>query len=227
MACAASPSSATGPSCQVGTGSRSIIGFSNAMSACRIRAGTSSQSQIQFSKWWTKSLGVDLAEPAALLPALGVVHRDLRDPVDHREAGLRVGMGDRIEDHPVAMRAEADEGSAGAYRLCPGRAAPHDRAAPVDRRLRRVHLRPDRRVDAVRADEQRAVASAGRAVGMLDERADAAVRILPVAGHPVPEPDRLRADPLHELAVEQHVKLAAMTAYCGHWYPARRPRGSA
>ena len=28
IACAASPTSSTGPSCQVGTGSRSIIGFS-------------------------------------------------------------------------------------------------------------------------------------------------------------------------------------------------------
>ena len=112
-----------------------------------------------------------LPEPAALLPALGVVHRDLGDPVDHREARLRVGMGDRIEDDPVAMRAEADEGGAGADRLRPGGAAPHDRPAPVDRRLGGMHLRPDRRMDAVGADEQRAARLGGRAVGVFDERA--------------------------------------------------------
>jgi len=50
IACAASPSSATGPSCQVSTGSRSIIGFSKAQSAPAIIAGTSSQSHTQPSK---------------------------------------------------------------------------------------------------------------------------------------------------------------------------------
>ena len=50
IACAASPSSATGPSSQVGTGSRSIIGFSKTPSAPRSSAGTSSQSQIQSAK---------------------------------------------------------------------------------------------------------------------------------------------------------------------------------
>ena len=58
-----------------------------------------------------------LPEPAALLPAFGVVHRDLGDPVDHREAAVGVGMGDRIEHHPLAMRAEADERGAAADRL--------------------------------------------------------------------------------------------------------------
>ena len=147
-----------------------------------------------------------LPEPAALLPALGVVHRDLGDPVDHREAGARVGMRDRIEHHAVAMRAEADEGRAGADRLPPGGAAPHDRAAPMDRRLGRVHLRAHRRVDAVGADQQRAARFGGRAVGVLDQRGDAAVGILAVAGDAAAEPHRVRPDPLHHLVVQQHVE---------------------
>ena len=91
-----------------------------------------------------------------------------------------------------------------------GGAAPHDRAAPVDRRLRRVHLRPDRRVDAVGADQQRAARLGARAVGVLDERAHAAVGMIAVAGHAAAEPDRVRPDPLHRLVVQQHVELAAM-----------------
>jgi len=44
ITCAASPSSATRPSTHVGTGSRSIIGYSKTASAPRSMAGTSSQS---------------------------------------------------------------------------------------------------------------------------------------------------------------------------------------
>ena len=51
-----------------------------------------------------------LPEPPGLPPALGVVDRDLRDPVDHRHGRPRIGMGDRIKDDSLAMRAEADEG---------------------------------------------------------------------------------------------------------------------
>ena len=152
---------------------------------------------------------LDGPEPAALLPALVVVQRDLGDPVDHREAARGIGMRDRIEHDPLAMRAEADEGGAAADRLAPGGAAPHDRAAPMDRRLRRMHLRPDRRVDAVRPDQQRAARLRGRAVGMRDVRRDAA-GIVAVAGDAAAEPDRLRSQPLHHLLVQQHVEAAAM-----------------
>ena len=50
MAWAASPSNATGPSTQLGIGSRSIIGFSYAIFDPRINAGTSNQSYFQSSK---------------------------------------------------------------------------------------------------------------------------------------------------------------------------------
>ena len=55
ITCAASPISATRPSTQVGTGSRSIIGYSNTSAAPRSIAGTSSLSKFQPSKWWAKS----------------------------------------------------------------------------------------------------------------------------------------------------------------------------
>ena len=73
-----------------------------------------------------------------------------------------------------------------------------------------MHLRPDRRVNTISADEQRTGRLGGRAVGMFDERADAAVGILSVTGHTAAEPDRLRPDPLHQFFMQQHVKLAAM-----------------
>ena len=43
--------------------------------------------------------------------------------------------------------------------FAPGHAAPHHRATPVDRRLRGMHLSPHGRVDAIGADQQRALAS--------------------------------------------------------------------
>src|SRR5690606_28727140 len=159
MACAASPISATGPSCQVGTGSRSIMGFSQATSDRRRRSGTSSQSYVQSANWGAKSspftgrnqpalerpssvsactrailpgrhriavnhwvcvghvgstqkvgyvepvicpvgemvgkvLDLHRAEPASAGASVILVDRHLGDPVDHGEAGQRVGMGD-------------------------------------------------------------------------------------------------------------------------------------
>ena len=73
-----------------------------------------------------------------------------------------------------------------------------------------MHLRANRRVDAVGADQQRAFRLGGRAVGVFDQRADAAVGILAIAGHAAAEPHRLRPDPLHHLVVQQHVEVAAM-----------------
>ena len=73
-----------------------------------------------------------------------------------------------------------------------------------------MHLRPHGRVDAVRADEQRAARLGGRAVGVFDERGDTAVGILPIAHHPATKSDRLRPDPLHHFFMQQHVELAAM-----------------
>ena len=57
----------------------------------------------------------------------------------------------------VAVGAEADERGARADRHAPGHAAPHDGAAPVNRRLRRMHLRTDRRMDAIGADQSPAL----------------------------------------------------------------------
>jgi hypothetical protein len=65
-------------------------------------------------------------------------------------------------------------------------------------------------MDAVTTDQQRAALLRGRAVGMFDARADAAVGILGVAGHAAPEPHRLRSEPLLQLLVEQHVELPAV-----------------
>jgi hypothetical protein len=160
-------------------------------------------------KWCAKSLMATWRnQPLCFQPSL--FHRHLGDPVDHRETGARIGLRDRIEHHALAMRAEADERGAGADRLPPGHAAPHHRAAPVDRRLAGMHLRAHRRVDAVGADQQRALGLGGCAVGVLDQRADAAVRVLAVAGDAAAEPHRGSSSALHELVVQQHVELAAV-----------------
>src|ERR1700722_4526790 len=95
IGCAASPMSTTGPSRQVGTGSRSIIGFSNTMSAPRSRHVEPIPDPAV--EVMDEIGNRHLPEPAALLPALAVVQGDLGDPVDHGEAGLRVGMRDRVE----------------------------------------------------------------------------------------------------------------------------------
>ena len=71
MACAASPSSATGPSTQVGTGSRSIIGFSKANP--RPDQGRNIEPVpgplLEVMREFDEG---HLAEPAALLPALAL-----------------------------------------------------------------------------------------------------------------------------------------------------------
>ena len=58
--------------------------------------------------------------------------------------------------------------------------------------------------------EQRAARLRRRAVGVLDQRANAAVAELAIAGDPAAELDRLRPDPLHDLIVQQHVEPPAM-----------------
>ena len=63
----------------------------------------------------------------------------------------------------------------------------------------------------------------GRAVGLLDRHADAAVRVLAVAGHAAPEPDRLRTDPLHDLPVQQQVELTAMNGVLRPPVPGQAP----
>ena len=54
------------------------------------------------------------------------------------------------------------------------------------------------------------VASEVEPSSAFDQRAHAAVGILPIAGHPAAEPDRLRPDPLDHLVMQQHVELATM-----------------
>ena len=86
------------------------------------------------------------------------------------KAGRRIGPRDRIEHDAMAMRAESDEGGAGAYRNARSDAAPHDGAAPLDRRLLRdafararpsasrrrdQQLRPDLRIRSSRSAHQR------------------------------------------------------------------------
>ncbi len=78
----------------------------------------------------------------------------------------------------------------------------------MDWRLVRVHLRAHRGVDAVGADQQRALHFAGGAVA-FDESGDA-VFILAVAGDAARELYGVLADALDDLVIEQHVKLAAV-----------------
>ena len=76
--------------------------------------------------------------------------------------------------------------------------------------MRGVHLRPHRRVDAVGADQQRAVRLGDRAVGAFDQRGDGAAGILAIAGDPVAELDRVSPGPLDQFVVQQHVEAAAV-----------------
>jgi hypothetical protein len=109
--------------------------------------------------------------PIAVAQAFRVVDRDLGDPVDRREAGRGAGMRDRIEHDAMAMSAEADERRAAANRNARSHAAPHDRPAPMYRRLRRMHLRPHGRVQAVGADQElRAQLGLGSAARANDDR---------------------------------------------------------
>ncbi len=80
----------------------------------------------------------------------------------------------------------------------------------MDRWLRRVHLRAHRRVDAVGADQQRAVGLHGGAVSAFDQRGNGTVRILAVAGHAMAEPDRVGPGALDQLVMQQHVEAATM-----------------
>ena len=75
---------------------------------------------------------------------------------------------DRVEDDAVAMGAEADERRAGPDRS-QGDAAPHDRAAPLNRRLARMHLGAHGRMQAVGSDQQRPFDLEPLAVASLDQ----------------------------------------------------------
>ena len=73
-----------------------------------------------------------------------------------------------------------------------------------------MHLRPHRGVNAVGADQQRAARLRSRAVGVFDTRADATVGMLAIAGDAASKSHRLRAQPLRDLVVQQHVEQPAM-----------------
>ena len=128
------PISATRPSTHVGTGSRSIIGFIHAAPLAARSAGTSSQGVAESLEMMDEIADLRRLEPAFSAPAPGAVDGDLRDPVD-QGAPLRVGVGNRVDHHPLPPGAKPHEGRPGAQGPRPHRAAPHQRAAPVDRAL--------------------------------------------------------------------------------------------
>ena len=142
--------------------------------------------------------------PSALSTVISAIQLIIARP------GLRVRMRDRIEDHSVPVGAEADERGARADRLGPGCPTPHDGPAPMDRRLVGMHLRPDRGVDAVGADQQPAVRLRTRPVRMIDEGGHAAVGRLAVAADAAAQADGVRAKPFNDLTVKQHVQAAAV-----------------
>ena len=55
-------------------------------------------------------VNLDRPVPAGAVMRRRVVIGHLRDPVDQRQTGLRIGFRDRIDHHPVAVVAKADEG---------------------------------------------------------------------------------------------------------------------
>ena len=118
-------------------------------------------------------IDLDFLVPVAVAPAARVVDGDLRDPIDGRETRAGICRRDRVEHHAVTVRAEPDERGPRADRH-PGRhAAPHDGAAPSDRRLVRVHLSANRRMQPVGADQQLSRDLHSMAVAALYERRDA------------------------------------------------------
>jgi hypothetical protein len=77
----------------------------------------------------------------------------------------------------------------------------------VDRRLAGVHLRADRGMDAVRADQERALDGGFDAFGR-DEARGHTLRAVVIARDPLARPHRLRAETVQHRAVEQHVEPA-------------------
>jgi len=218
---AACPIRHAGRSAQVGTGSRSIIGFRK----CDLgpaAQGRHVEPVPDPTRKWLRNAGADRPRTSRSLPASGIVHRDFGDPVlIIREApAVRIGMRERsdfLEHHALTVAAESPTNDEQERSAAPVVAAPHDRAAPMDRRrLGRHDLRAHAWRDAVGDDARSAPAPPRCAVGTLDRRGDAAMLILSVAGPTVPS--RTAPGPARSmrLACQQHVKLAAMNRiYCG------------
>jgi len=72
-----------------------------------------------------------------------------------------------------------------------------------------MHLCANGRVQAVRGDQQAAVAFEAAAVARFNQCGDPVVTV-PVAGHALAEPDRVAAEALEHGAVQQHLQLAAV-----------------
>src|SRR5690606_4975341 len=149
--------------------------------------------------------------PVAMRPAVFVVDGDFCDPVDIGESSVRIGWRNRVEHHALTMRAQPHERGAGTNRFSPGDAAPHDRAAPLNRRLRRMHLLAHGRMQAVSGDQQASCHFRTRTRSVLQYGADAfAVRMIAITGDLHASADRLRSEPFQYRAIQQHLKLAAM-----------------
>ena len=109
------------------------------------------------------------------------------------------------------MGAEADERRAGSDRHARRRATPHDRAAPLNRRLVGMHLCPNGRVQSVRADQQGAVQLHARAVASPDQRGDAApVVMVAIAGDLHARSDGVDAETFHHRPVQEHLQAPAV-----------------
>ncbi len=80
----------------------------------------------------------------------------------------------------------------------------------MDRRLLRMHLGPDRRMDPVGPHQQPPVRLRARAIGVLDQGRHPAAGVLAISGDPAAQPHGIRAGPLQQRVVQQHVELAAV-----------------
>src|SRR6185437_13193175 len=157
-----------------------------------------------------KAVNRYLTKPPAQLALIRIGQGDLSDPVDHRQARPWICVGDRVEDDAMLVRAETHERGTGSNRLGPRHPAPHHLPAPVDGRLAGMHLRPDRRMNAVRPNEQAARHCGGGAVRVGDESHHRLVGGLTVTGYAGAELYGLRTDSPPDLLVEQHLQLTAM-----------------
>ena len=157
---AASPSRVTRPAPQDGSepqdgrGSRSTIGYSRIRGAPVISAGTSSQPNSQSANHGSTSSEPPLPVPVGARQRRPPRQLDLGHPVEQGPApplGLpRDGVGDELQRR---VGARDRDRPAGQERSALHHPAPHHDAAPARRRLARVQLGADPRVQPVRADQ--------------------------------------------------------------------------
>ena len=111
-------------------------------------------------------------------------------------------MGNWINHHTLAMCPQSDKGGACADWISKRRAAPHDRTAPMDWWLVRMHLCPHRRMQSIGANHQLTRLTNRRAVSKVDQRTHRAVGVFFISCNLMSEPDHVSAGAFAHLIVQ-------------------------